>query len=175
MLQVPVPQLERFVRDRHEHYDADYVSSDPAFVHAHVTVLGPFLPVVDSEAAELVAKIAASVEPFDFALSRIATFPNGIIHLVPEPDGPFRELTARLAAAFPECPPYDGLFDPVPHVTLDLLSPSVTEESTRELLGDAIPAASRAERLHLAWYEQRHCRLVRSWPLGTYSSGRKSL
>lgn len=166
MLQVPVPQLEPFVRARHAHYDADYVSADPTFVHAHVTALGPFLPVVDAEAAQLVAKIAASVEPFEFTLARVATFPNGLIHLVPEPDGPFRELTSRLVAAFPECRPYEGRFEPVPHLTLDLRSASVSEESTRALLGDAVPAACRAERLDLAWYEPGCLSLLDSWPLG---------
>jgi hypothetical protein len=167
VLQVPVPELEPFVRARTGHYDASYVSADPAFTHAHVTALGPFLPEPDDEATATVASIVAETRAFDFALERIATFPNGIIHLVPEPDGAFRELTTRLAAAFPQCPPYDGRFAEVhPHLTLDARSPAVSEASTLALLGDLVPTHCRAERLDLAWYQPGACRVLRSWRLG---------
>ena len=100
------------------------------------------------------AAIVAETPAFDFTLERIATFPNGIIHLVPEPDAGFRELTRRLAAAFPQCPPYAGQFADVrPHLTLDARADTVSEESTRALLGDLVPARCRAERLDLAWYQ----------------------
>lgn len=165
VLQIPVPALEWFVRDRNAHYDGDYVSSDPDFVHAHITVLGPFLDEVDEASADVVADIASRVAPFDVRLGRIATFPNGVIHLLPEPDEQFRRLTRDLWAAFPECPPYGGEFaEIVPHLTLDLTSHGVTEESTRAAL--RLPAAERAERIDLAWYEPGNCHRIRSWPLG---------
>lgn len=170
VLQVPVPALEPFVRARTEFYDPAYLSADPAYVHAHVTALGPFLPDPGAEDLALVAKVAASVEPFGFRLERLAAFPDGIIHLVPEPQEPFRELTARLVEAFPQCPPYEGRYgarDLVPHLTLDLRSPSVSEDSTRALLGRLVPATCRAERLDLAWYRPGGCGLLRSWPLGS--------
>ena len=95
---------------------------------APVTALGPFLPEPDAEAAATVARIVAGTTAFDFTLARVATFPNGIIHLVPEPDDSFRELTRRLAEAFPQCPPYAGQFADVrPHLTLDARSDAVTE------------------------------------------------
>ncbi|WP_127480307.1 2'-5' RNA ligase family protein [Nocardioides pantholopis] len=174
VLQVPVPPLEPFVRARTAHYDAAYLSAEPCHVHAHVTALGPFLADPDEEDLALVAKVAASVEPFDFVLDRLATFPDGIIHLAPEPDAPFRELTRRLVEAFPQCPPYGGAFgrveDVVPHLTLDAASnapgAAVTQASTRRLLGDLVPARCRAERLDLAWYEPHRCRVLASWPLG---------
>ena len=166
VLQVPVPELEPFVLARTAYYDTDYLSDDPSFAHAHVTALGPFLPEPDAEAAATVARIVAGTTAFDFALTRVATFPNGIIHLVPEPDDSFRELTRRLAEAFPQCPPYAGQFADVrPHLTLDARSDAVTEESTRELLGDLVPARCRAGRLDLAWYAPRDCRVLRSWAL----------
>ena len=167
VLVVPVPELEPFVRERHAFYDPAYVSGDPAFTHAHITALGPFLPDLDGEAEATVARIAAATPPFEVALSRIDTFPNGVIHLVPEPDLPFRDLTARLFAAFPECPPYGGQFpDTSPHLTLDWTSEHVSEASTRVLLGDLLPARCRVDRLDLAWYEADACRVLRSWPLG---------
>ena len=171
MLLVPVPELERFLRARTEHYDRRFVSSDPTFTHAHVTALGPFRPRLDAAAAHLVATVAAEIEPFEFRLARIGTFPNGIIHLLPEPDAPFRELTRRLAAAFPDCPPYAGEFpDPVPHLTLDLRSPEVSEASTRALLGDLVPLTARATRLDLTWWEPGDCHVVTGWSLGATSA-----
>ena len=167
VLQVPVPPLEPFVRARTGHYDRAYLAEDPSHVHAHVTALGPFLPHVDEAAAETVRGIAAATGAFEFVLARIATFPNGIIHLVPEPDEAFRELTRRLAEAFPQCPPYAGEFADVrPHLTLDLRSTEVTEASTYDLLGDLVPASCRATRLDLGWYQPGACRVLRSWELG---------
>lgn len=169
VLLVPVPELEPFVRARTEHYDTDWLSSDPAFVHAHVTALGPFLPRPALGPATIaeIERIARVTGPFEFTLAELDTFPNGIIHLVPEPEDPFRDLTARLWAAFPQCPPYAGQFPDVrPHLTLDARSDEVSAPSTRALLGDLVPATCRAEQLDLAWYEAGNCRILHSWRLG---------
>jgi hypothetical protein len=167
VLQVPVPELEEFVRARTVHYDPSYLSADPAFVHAHVTALAPFADELDADAEQRVAEIAADTAPFEFMLGRIGRFTDGTLHLLPEPAAAFGDLTARLVAAFPGFPPYAGAFpDVVPHLTLDLLSAEVTEESTLALLGDVLPARCRAERLDLAWYEPGATGLRRSWPLG---------
>lgn len=170
VLQVPVPPLEPLVLERTRHYDTDYVSADPDFVHAHVTALAPFLdaPQLTPAALDAIAEIACATESFDFTLEQVATFPNGIVHLLPEPADPFATLTATLWRAFPQCPPYAGRFgDAVPHVTLDALSDSVTEASTRGLVDALLPARCRAERLDLAWYAPGACRVLHSWPLGT--------
>lgn len=166
VLQVPVPPLEPWVRARTAHYDTDYLSDDPAFTHAHVTALGPFAPHLDEATEQLVSAVAAQVAPFDYRLDRLDTFPNGIIHLVPEPADSFSRLTALLGAAFPQYPPYGGEFPPAPHLTLDLRHSEVTEETTRALLGDLVPVTARAEWLDLAWYEAGACRLLRRWRLG---------
>jgi hypothetical protein len=169
VLQVPVPELEPFVSARTAHHDGDYVSTDPTFVHAHVTALAPFLgqPDLTADVLGRVSEIASRTEPFDFALETIDTFPNGIVHLLPEPSAPFAALTAQLWTAFPQCPPYAGAFaDVVPHLTLDALSPDVTQDSTQQLVSEHLPARCRAERLDLAWYEPGRCRVLRSWRLG---------
>ena len=41
VLVVPVPRLEAFVLERTRHYDDSFVSTDAAFVHAHITLLAP--------------------------------------------------------------------------------------------------------------------------------------
>ena len=169
VLQVPVRALEPFVLARTRHYDTDYVSTDPRFVHAHVTALGPFLAGDDltGEALGTVGGIAAATAPFAFSLETVGTFPNGIVHLLPDPSEPFAALTAALWRAFPQCPPYAGAFaDVVPHLTLDALSDDVTEESSRALVSAHVPVTCRAERLDLAWYEPGACRVLHSWRLG---------
>ncbi|WP_104107198.1 2'-5' RNA ligase family protein [Nocardioides sp. 616] len=168
VLQVPVPALDPWVRRRTAFYDTDYLSDDPAFTHAHITALGPFLPRHDARTAARVGEVVARFEPFDFTLRRLATFPNGIVHLVPEPAEPFSRLTSALFEEFDQCPPYGGAFGiPQPHLTLDALSADVTENSTRKSLGAALPARCRAERLDLAWYQAGDCRLLDSWTLGS--------
>lgn len=168
VLQVPVPALEPFVRARTAYYDAGFVSADPAFVHAHVTALGPFVSAPSSADLDRVAAIASSTTAFEVVLAEVAAFPDGIIHLRPHPDHGFRELTKRLCAAFPDHPPYGGRHgtadDVVPHLTLDLTAADVGLASTRRLLGEAVPVAVRAERLDLVWYEAGGCRLMASWP-----------
>lgn len=167
VLVVPVPELEAFVRRRWEHYDPAWVSTDPAFTHAHVTALAPFLPAPTRTDLDRVGEIAAATPPTDFRLDEVQVFPDGIIHLRPEPPEPFAALTRRLWEAFPACPPYGGRYDEVtPHVTLDHTTGPVTAASIRALLGDVVPVRCRAERLELHWYAAGGCRVQHSWSLG---------
>ena len=168
VLVVPVPQLEAFVRERTEHYDSSFLSADPAFVHAHITALGPFLDDPTADDLAVVGDVVAEVPAFDFVLERTGEFADGIIHLLPDPDTPFRELTRRLVTAFPQCPPYGGEFpDPVPHLTLDQRSSGIDRASVRAALGDAVPATCRADRVALHRYANHGCRVLADWKLGT--------
>jgi 2'-5' RNA ligase superfamily protein len=167
VLVVPVPELEAFVVERTQHYDASFLSADPAFVHAHITALGPFLYAPTAEELARVGAIAAATTAFEFTLDRVAEFDDGLLHLTPEPDAPFRTLTRRLAAAFPQCPPYAGAFpDPVPHLTLDQCAPGIDRASVRATLGAVLPARCRADRLALHHYDNHDCRVVADWKLG---------
>ncbi|MEO7753621.1 MAG: 2'-5' RNA ligase family protein [Terracoccus sp.] len=180
MLQVPVPRLEPFVRARTLHYDTDWLSPDPTHVHAHVTALGPFVApdLLDDATFDKVAEIVSSTAAFDFTVERMDTFPNGIIHLLPDPEGPFRRLTDDLVSAFPQCPPYAGQFADVrPHLTLDAVSSEVSAASTARLLADLVldaGARCRAERLDLVHYAPGALRVLRSWRLGDRPGGEVS-
>ncbi len=145
-LVVPVPALEPFVRARHEHYDADYVSGDPTFAHAHITLLAPFVSELTADVAARVATVVTGTAAFPFTLRRVATFPNGIVHLVPEPSHPFGALTAGLVAAFPAYPPYGGQFpDVTPHLTSTPSGPvSRRSRSARRSPGWSPPMPLRA-------------------------------
>ena len=168
VLQLPVPELEDWVRRRHAHYDAGFVSTDPRFGHAHVTVLGPFDPAPTAATCAVLAGLAADTAPVPVRLARLAQFPDGIIHLVPEPDGDLRALTARLVAAFPQWPPYGWAHGPTPqpHLTLDAASADVGLATTADLLGDLVPVDVVLDRLQLAWWESGDSRVLAEWRLG---------
>lgn len=165
VLAVPVPALESYVRERTAFYDPSFLSRDPGFVHAHVTVLAPWLAAPGEEDLARVGRIAATTPAFTTALARVEEFPDGVIHLRLDPDDRLRELTSRLAAAFPTCPPYGGAFaEVVPHLTLDRHSAEVSVASVRAQL--TLPIRIEIDRLDLQWWDNHDCRLLRSWPLG---------
>ena len=167
VLQLPVAPLEAWVRARTAHYDTGFVSTDPRFGHAHITALGPFDPSPSAAALTTIAELAAATAPVPVRLEGLAQFPNGIIHLVPDPADSLRDLTARLVAAFPDWPPYGGEFDDVqPHLTVDAASDDVDLASTAALLADVVPVACVLDRLQLAWWESGTCHVMHEWRLG---------
>ena len=166
VLQLPVPALEEWVRARTAHYDEGFVSTDPRFGHAHITALGPFDPDPSEKALSTVAEIAEHTGKVRTKLERLGQFPNGIIHLVPDPADELRELTQRLMEAFPEHPPYGGEFDHVrPHLTVDAASDAVSLASTAHLLRDVVPVDVVLDRLQLAWWESGRCHVRGEWAL----------
>jgi hypothetical protein len=168
VLQLPVPALEEWVRTRTAHYDAGFVSSDPRFGHAHITALGPFDPDPSAAVLGTIADIAATTGPVRTRLERLAQFPNGIIHLVPEPADQLRDLTGRLVAAFPAHQPYGGEFgdDVQPHLTVDAASATISLATTAVLLRDVVPVDVVLDRLQLAWWESGRCHVMEEWRLG---------
>lgn len=166
VLVVPVPELEAYVLERTRHYDDSFVSADPAFVHAHITLLAPFLPEPSAADLERVAKIAEAASPWTYDLAGVEMSAGGNIHLSPEPAEPFAALTAELSAAFPQCPPYAGRFEPVPHLTVDHVAGGADLDSTRTSLAPVLPARCRADRISLQWYANHGCRLIAEWSLG---------
>ncbi|GAA1904858.1 hypothetical protein GCM10009737_01920 [Nocardioides lentus] len=166
VLVVPVPRLEPYVVERTRHHDASFLSDDPGFVHAHITLLAPWLDAPTTCDLDVVARIVAAAPAFGFVLEDVRAFPDGTLHLPPSPSGPFAALTAELAAAFPSCPPYAGRHRPVPHLTVDRISEGVTLAGTRRALGRLLPAVCRAERVALQWYANHGCRTVAEWELG---------
>ena len=168
VLQLPVPDLEEWVRARTAHYDAGFVSCDPRFGHAHITALGPFDPSPSEDVLRTVAGIAATTGVVRTRLERLGQFPNGIIHLVPDPADELRDLTRRLVEAFPGHAPYGGEFgdDVQPHLTVDAASDTVSLTSTADLLRDVVPVDVVLDRIQLAWWESGRCHVMGEWPLG---------
>lgn len=166
VLAIPLTELNEWVRDRTAHYDASFLGQDGDFLNAHITLLGPWIAEPSTDDLARVASIAARAPAFDFSLVELGVFPDGIIYLNPCPDQPFTALTAHLAAAFPDYPPYGGLFaSVVPHLTLDQASEAVSVDSVRASLGNLIPVSARATRIDLQWWENNNCHVMASWPL----------
>lgn len=168
---MPVPELEEFAREQAHRYDGRYLSADPAFAHAHITVLAPFLGPQDlaqGGAARLAAALAP-YPPFELTLERIATFPDGTIHLRPEPAEPVAELTDAVRRAFPGYPPYGGRHgaSPPAHLTLDMTLTGASERSLRVALAPLLPVRASIGCLSLSWYEPDRCRELARWPLLT--------
>lgn len=168
VLAVPVPALEEVVRERTAFYDASFLSADPDFVHAHITLLAPW--VARPAAADIaeVARITEAADPFDVKLAQIGEFPDGVLYLRPEPDGHLRELTSRLMAAFPHCPPYGGQYgdDVIPHLTLDRRSATVTPATVYASVAGLLPLTVSIDRVDLQWWANHGCRRLGTWPLG---------
>jgi 2'-5' RNA ligase len=170
VLAVPVPALEEVVRERTAFYDASFLSADPGFVHAHITLLAPWADRPTAAELAQVARIARAAGPFDVKLAQVGEFPDGVLYLPPEPDGQLRDLTSRLVAAFPRFPPYGGRYgDVVPHLTLDRRSAAVKAATVRASVARLLPVTVTIDRIDLQWWANHDCRRLRSWPLGQAS------
>lgn len=168
VLYVPVPELEPYIRGRHEVEGPEWLSPDPGHLHAHVTLLGPFVPpeslTVDLEAELL--ELFASVEPFAITLAEIRVFPSGLVYLHPEPAAEFAALTSALVARYPAYPPYAGEFAPVPHLSLCALGPDRDLGRVGRELGAMLPVRAVAREVRLVVYAERATRTLGAYPLG---------
>jgi 2'-5' RNA ligase len=166
---VAIPPLEDVVRRRTRAYDDAYLSTDPTFAHAHVTLLGPFVDATGLTApvVSTVGQVLRRHNPFPACFAEVARFPDGMIHLLPVDEEPFQRLTADLAEAFSDHPPYGGRYvDLRPHVTLDRVGPGVDLETVRDWVAEVVPVRVEVRTAQLSWYEQHACRTLATWPLG---------
>jgi 2'-5' RNA ligase len=168
VLYVPVPELEPYIRWRHEVEGPEWLSPDDDHTHAHITVLGPFVPEdeITAEVDTGLARLFAAAEPFAFTLAEVRVFPSGLVHLRPEPAEPFERLTAAVAARWPDHPPYAGAYDPVPHLSLCALEPGRDVPLVRRELAGVLPVRAKAEEVRLVRYAEHGTRTLRSYRLG---------
>jgi 2'-5' RNA ligase len=134
-LLVEVPEAEPLVGPWRERYDPVATRGVPA----HITVLYPFIPPADLDAAAVdrLRGVLAAVKPFSFHLARLDAFP-GVVWLRPEPHDPFTALTTALWSAFPGFPPYGGAHpDPQPHLTVGLADSPAAQQELHRHLADA--------------------------------------
>jgi 2'-5' RNA ligase len=122
-----------------------------AGVPAHVTLLFPFLATDDLTPAvrRRLTRVAEKIQPFGVRFASTGRFP-GVLWLAPEPTGPFVDLTERLAAAFPDHPPYEGAHaDIVPHLTLAFGEEALLDRLERKAVRAGIALRRRVEAIEV--------------------------
>ena len=166
---VLVPEADALVGP----FRATYDPSAAAGMPAHVTVLYPFVPPprIDAQVVGAVQRTIAPAPPFAFTLVALRRFP-GVLYLAPEPDEPFRRLTAALWRQFPDCPPYRGRHaDTVPHLTVahraDDDHPDHVADAITQAMADSLPIRAVARHLALVDSTSGRWRTRATLPLGT--------
>jgi 2'-5' RNA ligase superfamily protein len=145
---VPVPEAEEAVGRFRASLDRAAFWGVPA----HVTVLYPFLPPgrIDDAVLAAVGATVAAVPAFTAVFRRIGWFGDTVAWLAPEPDGPFRDLTAALWRRFPETPPYAGEHpDSTPHLTIGHDHPRPVLERAAASVAGRMPVTAAVGRVRL--------------------------
>jgi 2'-5' RNA ligase len=131
---VNVPVGVNRLRDRMDPSAADGVP-------AHITLIYPFMPPSElkDDVRRRIEEIIAGEPSFPFILKQVRRWP-AVVYLEPQPDEPFRRLTAALAGAFPEYPPYEGVHEEiVPHLTVASDVPEDYYEAAEHALPGFLP------------------------------------
>ena len=120
-------------------------------VPAHLTLLYPFVEYEQlNTACQKLRRILAEVEPFDITMDGYDCFPT-VSFMVPADPGPIQAVFRQILAAFPECPPYRGLFgnDLHPHMTVGEFDNEAERQAVT--LPDYPPTTFRAECAHVLY------------------------
>ncbi|MCE9623792.1 MAG: 2'-5' RNA ligase family protein [Actinomycetia bacterium] len=139
---------------------------------AHITALFPFRAPESLARIELqgLTNLAAQTQRHRYALGAVDAFDTAIF-LRPFPDEWFRQLTARLFEAFPDCPPYGGAYpDVVPHLTVAQTAGGEAHATLRlaieAAMSPALPIACEATALSLFINENGQWTLAQRFPFG---------
>jgi hypothetical protein len=147
-LVVPVPEAEHLVGALRSGLDANATLGVPA----HVTALFPFVSPADltDDVLAGVARVVATVPAFDQRFARTDWFGDDVLWLAPEDPAPYRELTERLYAEFPDHPPFSGAFaEVVPHLTVGHGHPRPELAEAEDVVRAGLPVGGRATEVHL--------------------------
>jgi 2'-5' RNA ligase len=125
--------------------------SAAAGVPPHLTIMFPFLPPQDLSAQRIDAleRLIGQATAFDFRLTRVSEFEQGVVYLVPEPAAPFADLTSEIGQQF-VLVPFGGEFgtDPVVHLTVAINASPPVRQQIADRLGPELPISLRASE---AW------------------------
>jgi len=167
---VPVPEAEPVVGGLRDRLDRAALWGVPA----HVTVLFPFAApdAITGAVIEMAAAAVASVRAFECEFARVCWFGEDVVWLAPEPAEPFRALTNIVYAAFPQFPPFGGVYaDVVPHLTVGD-RPGGGSAALRAAEAEVTPALPVRTQVRHAWLMTgtqalASWRVVAELPLGT--------
>jgi 2'-5' RNA ligase len=147
-LVVPFPGLEPVVSPHRSALDSGAIRGVPA----HVTVLYPFMPPERLSASVLaeLGRLLAEIAPFDTTFDAVDWFGDGVVYLRPTPDRPLRQLTAMVAARWPDWPPYGGVYgEPTPHLTIGDRGTRLEHARAAETIARALPIEANASEVHV--------------------------
>ena len=164
---IPVPEAERAVG----RFRASLDQAASWGVPAHVTVLYPFLPPeqVDDGVRAVLREVVARVPRFDATLTHVDWFGDTVAWLAPQPDRPFRELTAAVWQQFPEAAPYAGAYtEVVPHLTIGHDAPRPVLQHAADAVAAYLPITIAVDTVRLIAGTPEHgpWRTVCEFPLG---------
>lgn len=148
----------------------DLMCADPGRIHAHITLLGPFVPraAIDAALLRRLVPIVGSTDAFDFQLAKVARFPSGLVYLVPWPDHPFHDLISMLTRTFPDYPPYGGqVADVIPHLSIGQANDQATFDELHAMIAPALPISARALEVRLEWWDGPATETLARFPLGS--------
>jgi 2'-5' RNA ligase superfamily len=135
-----------------------------------VTVFFPFAApsALDGPTLARVGRAVRAEPTFDHAFTETAWSGDDVLWLAPADPEPFRVLTGRLSAAFPEHPPFEGRFpDVVPHLTVGHRRPRPLLEAAEREVRAGLPVGGRATEVALLARDTPHDRWAvrRTFPL----------
>lgn len=129
----------------------DYDPSASANIPPHVTLMYPFLSPthLSDPVIEELEHLAGDVTPFDFALTNIREFEQGVVYLEPEPAEPFVSLSNEIGRRF-GLQPFGGEFGDVlvPHLTLAMPQVHSATQGIADTLASVLPIRLHADQ---AW------------------------
>ena len=124
-------------------------------IPAHITTLYPFLPPEQINASVLdnLTRLFSTQPPIEVRFEGTSRFP-GVLYLDPLPPEPLLTLINTVFAAFPDHPPYGGIYPEIkPHLTVaqseDPALLDQLEAEIEELGRDAFPITSRVSEISL--------------------------
>ncbi len=112
---IPIPEAENTV----DKYRLRYDPSRYAGIPAHVTLLYPFhdLEAITGDVLRTISDIVSKHSQFQVTISEVEWFDDRVVYLSPRPAERFLALIDDLIRAFPECPPYGGIYETIiPHL-----------------------------------------------------------
>ena len=161
---VPVEAADPVVGRWRRRYDR----AAPLGVPPLITLCYPFVPaekLTDDDRAEL-QRISAGQQGYELRLRTTARFP-GVLYLTPEPDAPFRKLTAALLERWPDFPPYGGEFpDPIPHLTVTDSADDATMTVVEQALQSRLPVHATVSAAALLEFDGRRWQQTMRLPFG---------
>ena len=133
----------------------------------HVTILVPFLhdSEIDEDVLAELRVLFAGFAAFDVTFAQTVRFPT-VVYLAPDPEQPFRDMTAAVYARWPQCPPYAGKYpDATPHASVVYDRTEAEYEEVVRELATRLPLRARAAAVDLLIFDGSRWNVRERFPL----------